>query len=334
MVEYPVARVHKQNGLAESLIKRLQLIARPLLMKSKFPSSAWAHAILHVAALIRLRPSASHKYSLLQLVSRIEPSLSHLKVFGCGVYVPISTPQQTKMRPKKRLGIYVAFNSPSIIKYLEPLTRDVFTAHFADCQFDETMFLILGGENKKLDKILANIKRLQRRLMDVVTAYLYGSLDSDIYMKIPEGLKMPEACKSKPHEMFLIKMKRSLYGLKQSGRMWYNLLSKYLSKEGYKTRVESFKNEGLGEEHAFKRGRKADIVASKDIYLVNVHNDEDIFGVNDLDGDEVKDKGKGKMAESKPMKKLSMKDQLMLDDELVFKLQAEEEEERLAREKA
>ena len=31
---------------------------------------------------------------------------------------------------------------------------------------------------------------LETRLVDVVTAYLYGSLDSDIYMKIPEGLKM------------------------------------------------------------------------------------------------------------------------------------------------
>jgi hypothetical protein len=42
---------------------------------------------------------------------------------------------------------------------------------------------------------LAVFKRLEMRLMDVVTAYLYGSLDSDIYMKIPEGFKMPEACK-------------------------------------------------------------------------------------------------------------------------------------------
>ncbi|XP_058776684.1 uncharacterized protein LOC131651013 [Vicia villosa] len=32
-------------------------------------------------------------------------------------------------------------------------------------------------------------------LMDVVTAYLYGSLDTDIYMKIPEGFKMPETSK-------------------------------------------------------------------------------------------------------------------------------------------
>ena len=40
---------------------------------------------------------------------------------------------------------------------------------------------------------LAATKYLDMRLMDVVTAYLYGSLNNDIYMKIPEGYKMPEA---------------------------------------------------------------------------------------------------------------------------------------------
>ncbi|GKC93905.1 hypothetical protein Tco_1159347, partial [Tanacetum coccineum] len=46
------------------------------------------------------------------------------------------------------------------------------------------------------------------------------------------------------------------------------------------------------------------------------------------------DRGKGKMVEPEPVKKLSKKDQLILDEELAFKLQAEEEEEeRLAREK-
>ena len=67
----------------------------------------------------------------------------------------------------------------------------------------------------------------------LVTAYLYGSLDSDIYMKIPEGFKMPEAYNSISRDMCSIKLQRSLYGLKQSGRMWYNRLSEYLLKEGY-----------------------------------------------------------------------------------------------------
>ncbi|GJV97528.1 putative RNA-directed DNA polymerase [Tanacetum coccineum] len=75
------------------------------------------------------------------------------------------------------------------------------------------------------------------RLMDVVTAYLYGSIDNDIYMKIPEGFKIPESLSSKPKEMYSIKLQRSLYGLKQSGRMWYNRLSDYLISKGYKSNL-------------------------------------------------------------------------------------------------
>jgi hypothetical protein len=69
------------------------------------------------------------------------------------MYVPISQPQCIKMIPQRRLEIYISFNSQSIIKYLESSTGDVFTAHFADCQFDETIFLVLGGERKKLKKL-------------------------------------------------------------------------------------------------------------------------------------------------------------------------------------
>ena len=36
-VEHPIAHVHTHNSLAEAFIKRLQLIARPLLMRTKLP---------------------------------------------------------------------------------------------------------------------------------------------------------------------------------------------------------------------------------------------------------------------------------------------------------
>ena len=69
--------------------------------------------------------------------------------------------------------------------------------------------------------------------MDVVTTYLYGSLDNDIYMKIPERYKMSETYNPTSRSMYSIKLQRSLYGLKQSRRMWYNRLSEYLLKEGF-----------------------------------------------------------------------------------------------------
>ena len=50
------------------------------------------------------------------------------------------------MGPHRKLGIYVGYSSPSIIKYLEPLTGDLFTARFADCIFNEEHFPELGRE--------------------------------------------------------------------------------------------------------------------------------------------------------------------------------------------
>ena len=44
------------------------------------------------------------------------------------------------------------------------------------------------------------------RLMDVVTTYLYGSIDTNVYMKIPEEFKLPEVMNSKPRSMYSIKL--------------------------------------------------------------------------------------------------------------------------------
>ena len=52
-------------------------------------------------------------------------------------------------------------------------------------------------------------------------------------MKILEGFKLPEATNPKSQNMYSIKLQRYLYGLKQSGHIWYNHLSEYLLKEGY-----------------------------------------------------------------------------------------------------
>jgi len=68
--------------------------------------------------------------------------------------------------------------------------------------------------------------------MDDVTAYLYNSLESDIYMKIPEGFNFPNKGNSK--EVYSIKLNKTFYWLKQSRRVWYNCLIEYLLKEGYK----------------------------------------------------------------------------------------------------
>ena len=144
-VQHHVAHVHFQNGLAEFFIKCLQLIARPLLLKTKLPLSAWGHAIIHGAHLIRLCPTANHNLSQLQLAKGYHLNISHLRVLGSVVYVSITPTHRPKLGPQRRLGIYIGFQSASIINYIEPLTGEVFTARFAYYHFGETLFSPLGG---------------------------------------------------------------------------------------------------------------------------------------------------------------------------------------------
>jgi hypothetical protein len=151
-----VSYVHTQNGLAESLIKRIKLIARPLLHNYNLAITYWGLVVLHATDLIQLRPITYHSTFPLYLVCGNAPNISHLRKFSCVVYAPISLPQRITMDPHRKIGIYVGYHSPSIIKYLELMTKDLFTARYTDCIFNEDHFPVLGGEfqnNSECQKI-------------------------------------------------------------------------------------------------------------------------------------------------------------------------------------
>lgn len=54
--------------------------------------------------------------------------------------------------------------------------------------------------------ILVVSEGLDMHFMDVVTAYLYELLDTNIYLKIPKGFKIPKAYKSKDCNICSIKL--------------------------------------------------------------------------------------------------------------------------------
>lgn len=65
--------------------------------------------------------------------------------------------------------------------------------------------------------------------MDVKTAYLNADLDCEIFLEQPKGFVKTD----KNGEELVCKLKKSLYGLKQSGRNWNNLLHKCLVEENF-----------------------------------------------------------------------------------------------------
>ncbi|GJU42398.1 hypothetical protein Tco_1195355 [Tanacetum coccineum] len=67
----------------------------------------------------------------------------------------------------------------------------------------------------------------------------------------------------------------------------FESMVKNLDSVGKFLMIESSEDKGLGEEDASKQGRIDDIDANEDIYLVNVHKDEDMFGLNDLEAQEL-----------------------------------------------
>ena len=74
---------------------------------------------------------------------------------------------------------------------------------------------------------IANQLDLEVHQMDVCSAFLNGVLEEDIYMKQPEGFV------SEKFPRKVCKLKKSLYGLKQSARVWNKQIDEYLKKSGY-----------------------------------------------------------------------------------------------------
>ena len=101
------------------------------------------------------------------------------------------------------------------MRYKAPLVAQGFSQRLG-IDYEETYFLVMDAITFRYLISLAVSEGLNMRLMDVVTTYLYGSLDANVYMKMPEGFTLPEVMNSKPRIMFSIKLQRSLYELKQS----------------------------------------------------------------------------------------------------------------------
>ncbi|GJY91507.1 putative ribonuclease H-like domain-containing protein [Tanacetum coccineum] len=94
--------------------------------------------------------------------------------------------------------------------------------------------------------------------MDVKSAFLYGTIDEEVYVSQPPGFVDPKCPKK------VYKVVKALYGLHQAPRAWYATLSTFLLKSGYRR--------GTIDKTLFIKKDKNDIM------LVQVYVDDIIFG--------------------------------------------------------
>ena len=156
-------------------------------------------------------------------------SLSKHEVF-CPI---VLTPDGVKPVGYKWVFVRKRDATNKVVRYKVRLVAQGFSQR-PGIDYEETYSPVVDATTFRYLISLAIHEKLGMCLMDVVTAYLYGPLDCDIYMKIPKGLKLLATHNSGPRELYSIKLCRSLYGLKQSGHMWYNRLSEYLLRKRYK----------------------------------------------------------------------------------------------------
>ena len=93
--------------------------------------------------------------------------------------------------------------------------------------YDETFSPVVRFESLRTVIALAVQNGLKLHQMDVTTAFLNGKLKEEVYMKQPEGYTV------KGKEDLVCRLKKSIYGLKQSPRCWNSALDSHLKKMGF-----------------------------------------------------------------------------------------------------
>ena len=93
--------------------------------------------------------------------------------------------------------------------------------------YEETYAPVVKYESLRILFAIAAHQDLNMVQFDIKTAFLYGKLEEEIYIKIPPGLQVQHP------EFKVCKLRKALYGLKQASRCWNIKFTEFLNKFGF-----------------------------------------------------------------------------------------------------
>ena len=98
-----------------------------------------------------------------------------------------------------------------------------------DYEKDKTYAPVVSWTTVQLLLILSILLGLSTRQVDYTAAFLHAPIKEDVYVECPRGFSSPGKC---------LKLKKSLYGLKQSPRNFFEHLKSNLVKCGFQNNQE------------------------------------------------------------------------------------------------
>jgi len=93
--------------------------------------------------------------------------------------------------------------------------------------FDKIFSPVVQFESVRTILVLAALEKWKIEGLDVKSAFLYGTLDEELYMEQPQGFKVL----GNKHKVLCLK--KAIYGLKQAARAWWHELNRSLKALGF-----------------------------------------------------------------------------------------------------
>ena len=97
----------------------------------------------------------------------------------------------------------------------------------AGVDFHETYAPVAKMNSIRTILSIVTTEDLELHQADVDTAFLYGEMDTDVYIRQPSGFVEPGK------EDWVCHLKKSLYGTKQAARQWYKKVHSTVTKNGF-----------------------------------------------------------------------------------------------------
>ncbi|TYZ59104.1 hypothetical protein PybrP1_000200 [[Pythium] brassicae (nom. inval.)] len=197
----------QQNGLVERINRTVVEKARAMMHYKKVECKWWAKAVNTAAYLVNRSPNAVRTNKTPhEVVFGEVPRLNHLCVFGSLGFAHIEAASRNKMDSKAYKCMVVGYaDAAKAYRVVDISTGKA--KHSRSIVVDE----------RDVDGIYAEF--------DVDTAFLYAPLKEAVYIAVPDGVDAPEST--------VLKLRKSLYGLRQASREWNNMFDSALKDIGF-----------------------------------------------------------------------------------------------------